>query len=39
MLTKVGLTPNKLFYYRVRAVNASGASGWSNVASARSPKK
>jgi hypothetical protein len=34
-----GLTPNKLFYYRVRAVNASGASGWSNVASARSPKK
>ena len=34
-----GLTPNKLFYYRVRAVNASGASAWSNVASARTPKK
>ena len=34
-----GLTPNKLFYYRVRAVNASGGSGWSNTASARTPKK
>jgi hypothetical protein len=32
-------TPNKLFYYRVRAVNGSGASAWSNVASARTPKK
>jgi hypothetical protein len=34
-----GLTPNKLYSYRVRAVNASGASAWSNVASARTPKK
>ena len=34
-----GLTPNKLFYYRVRAVNASGSSAWSNTASARVPKK
>jgi titin len=34
-----GLTPNKLFYYRVRAVNASGPSPWSNTASARTPKK
>jgi len=34
-----GLTPNKLLYYRVRAVNLSGASVWSNTASARTPKK
>jgi acid phosphatase type 7 len=34
-----GLTPNKLLYYRVRAVNLSGASAWSNTASARTPKK
>lgn len=34
-----GLTPNKLFYYRVRAVNAAGSSAWSNTASARAPKK
>jgi hypothetical protein len=34
-----GLSPNKLFYYRVRAVNAAGASAWSNTASARTPRK
>jgi acid phosphatase type 7 len=34
-----GLTPNKTFYYRVRAVNLSGSSAWSNTASARTPKK
>jgi acid phosphatase type 7 len=34
-----GLTPNKVFYYRVRAVNASGPSAYSNTASAKVPKK
>lgn len=35
----IGLMPNKVFYYRVRAVNASGPSAFSNTASARVPKK
>lgn len=34
-----GLTANKLYYYRVRAYNVSGHSGYSNVASARTPKR
>jgi hypothetical protein len=34
-----GLTPNKVLYYRVRAVNASGPSAFSNTASAKVPKK
>jgi hypothetical protein len=34
-----GLTPNKTFSYRVRAVNAAGSSAWSNTASATTPKK
>jgi hypothetical protein len=34
-----GLTPNRVFYYRVRAVNASGPSAYSNTASAKVPKK
>ena len=32
------LTANKLYYYRVRAYNGSGHSGYSNVASARTPR-
>jgi predicted phage tail protein len=34
-----GLTPNKTYSYRVRAVNAAGNSGYSNTASATTPKK
>ncbi|MEO8348372.1 MAG: fibronectin type III domain-containing protein, partial [Acidobacteriota bacterium] len=34
-----GLTPGKLYSYRVRAVNAAGTSGYSNTASATTPKK
>ncbi|HVE65448.1 MAG TPA: fibronectin type III domain-containing protein [Thermoanaerobaculia bacterium] len=34
-----GLTPGKLYSYRVRAVNAAGTSGYSNTASATAPKK
>ena len=34
-----GLAPNKLYSYRVRAVNAAGNSAYSNTASATTPKK
>jgi hypothetical protein len=34
-----GLQPNKLYYYRVRAFNASGNSAYSNTASARTLKR
>ena len=34
-----GLTASKLYYYRVRAYNVSGHSAYSNVASARTPKR
>jgi hypothetical protein len=34
-----GLTPNKTFSYRVRAVNAAGSSAYSNTAGATTPKK
>jgi calcineurin-like phosphoesterase family protein/purple acid phosphatase-like protein/fibronectin type III domain protein len=34
-----GLTPNKTYSYRVRAVNGAAASAWSNTASATTPKK
>jgi hypothetical protein len=33
--TSTGLNSNTLYYFRVRARNVVGASGWSNVASAR----
>lgn len=35
--TDTGLSPATTSYYRVRAVNAVGASGWSNTASATTP--
>jgi titin len=36
--TNTGLAGNKLYYYRVRAINQQGPSAYSNVASARTPK-
>jgi len=34
-----GLTPNKTYYYRVRAYNGNGDSAYSNTASAKTPRK
>ncbi len=34
-----GLTGNTTYYYRVRATNANGDSGYSNTASAKTPRK
>ena len=34
-----GLQPNKSYSYRVLAFNAAGSSGWSNTASATTPKR
>jgi hypothetical protein len=33
-----GLTPNKKYFFRVRAFNAAGESDWSNTASAKTPR-
>ncbi len=35
----IGLTANKIYYYRVRATNSAGSSAYSNTASAKTPRK
>ena len=37
--TSTGLSGNKTYYYRVRAHNTAGNSGYSNTASAKTPRK
>ena len=37
--TSTGLLRNSTYYFRVRAANAAGPSAWSDVASAKTPKK
>ena len=37
--SSTGLSGNKTYYYRVRAHNTAGNSGYSNTASAKTPRK
>lgn len=37
--TNTGLSKNKTYYYRIRAYNSNGNSGYSNIASATTPRR